>query len=230
MNPIVSIVMPVLNEADRLQRAGRALASLPNSEWIVVDGGSNDDSVKVAESIGANVIVSSPGRARQMNAGASLARGDYLLFLHADTTLPGDWQLWLGALESVEPDWGFFRVALQPAGKVLGLVAAAMNLRSSLTRVATGDQAMFVKHSVFEALSGFADIPLMEDVAISKRLRRRASPMIWPTPVHTSSRRWRRHGIARTIFLMWSLRLQYVLGVSPAVLYRRYYGATLEQK
>jgi len=230
VNPTVSIVMPVLNEADRLQSAGRSLASLPNSEWIVVDGGSSDDSVKIAESMGANFILSSPGRARQMNAGATRARGDYLLFLHADTTLPGDWQLWLRALEAVEPDWGFFRVALQPTGKVLALVAAAMNLRSRLTRVATGDQAIFVKRSVFEALSGFADIPLMEDVEISKRLRRQASPMIWPTPAHTSSRRWRRHGIARTIFLMWSLRLQYVLGVSPAVLYRRYYGPTLERK
>ncbi len=230
MNPTVSVVMPVLNEADRLQSAGRSLASLPNSEWIVVDGGSNDGSVKIAESMGANVIVSSPGRARQMNTGASLARGDYLLFLHADTSLPGDWQLWLRALESVGPNWGFFRVALQPAGKVLGLVAAAMNLRSRLTRVATGDQAIFVKRSVFEALSGFADIPLMEDVEISKRLRRQAPPMIWPTPVHTSSRRWRRHGIARTVLLMWSLRLQYVLGVSPTILYRRYYGPTLERK
>ncbi len=230
MKPTVSIVMPVLNEADYLQTAGRALACQRNCEWIVVDGGSSDNSVKIAEASGANVLVTSPGRARQMNAGAKRASGDYLLFLHADTCLPDDWPQWLRALEAETPDWGFFRVALQPAGGVLSLVAAAMNLRSRLTRVATGDQAIFVKRSVFEALSGFADIPLMEDVEISKRLRRQASPMIWATPVQTSSRRWHKLGIARTILLMWSLRLQYVLGVPPAVLYQRYYGASVDGK
>nr|WP_183410186.1 TIGR04283 family arsenosugar biosynthesis glycosyltransferase [Litorivivens lipolytica] len=220
--------MPVLNEAQQLASMRPWSKGAGDVEWIVVDGGSRDNSVALAMKTGAKVIESVAGRARQMNAGAAVAMGDYLLFLHADTVLPDNLDQFLATLKAKKPTWGFFRVCLQPSGGLLNIVAGAMNLRSRLTRVATGDQAQFIRRADFERMKGFADIPLMEDVEISKRLRRQVRPMIWAQPVITSSRRWQKHGVLKTILLMWSLRLQYVLGVSPEILHKRYSGESVD--
>lgn len=220
----VSIIMPVLNEAATLARQANALRALrEHAEWVVVDGGSDDQSLALAAEWSHQSTVTSAGRATQMNAGASLASGDYLLFLHADTRLPADFARFIAELDRQRPGWGFFTVTLVPRLRGLALVQCLMNWRSRLTRVATGDQALFVRRDLFEVVGGFPAIPLMEDVALSKQLRRRARPWVWPTPVQTSSRRWQQHGVVKTVLLMWHLRLLYFLGVSPHHLHRRYY-------
>lgn len=220
----VSIIMPVLNEAATLARRASALRALrEHVELVLVDGGSDDGSLALAAECAHQTASTGAGRATQMNAGAALASGDYLLFLHADTRLPADFVRFVAELDRLRPGWGFFPVTLAPGLRGLALVQCLMNWRSRLTRVATGDQALFVRRDLFEALGGFPAIPLMEDVALSKQLRRRARPWIWPTPVETSSRRWQQHGVVRTVLLMWQLRLLYFLGVSPHHLHRRYY-------
>lgn len=222
---IASIIIPVLNEAQLLSDCAPALTKLRcDSELLIVDGGSSDGSVKIAETITPIVLQTAAGRARQMNTGATAATGDYLVFLHADTRLPANFNDFLAELERSRPEWGFFAVKLEPGSMSLSLVARFMNWRSRLTSVATGDQTLFVKRGSFIGMNGFAPIPLMEDVELCKRLRRRGSPLIWSIPVQTSSRRWRKNGVLRTVLLMWGLRLQYVLGVSPQRLYQKYYG------
>jgi rSAM/selenodomain-associated transferase 2 len=222
---IASIIMPVLNEAQLLSVSALTLRRLQRkAELLIVDGGSSDDSVILAESITSSVLQTAAGRALQMNAGAAAAHADYLVFLHADTQLPDDFPDFLAALSHSRPEWGFFTVKLEPGNKSLSVVGRFMNWRSRLTAVATGDQAIFVKRTNFTSMGGFAAIPLMEDVELCKRLRRLARPFIWSSPVHTSSRRWRQRGVLPTVCLMWGLRLQYVLGVSPQRLYQKYYG------
>ena len=229
MARLVSIIVPVLNEVENLgDLAQKAQGDRSEIEYIVVDGGSDDGSLDAARPWADKVVSCQRGRALQMNAGAGLASGEFLLFLHADTRLPDDLQPFLSALASAQPDWGFFRVQLRPANCLLRLVATLMNWRSRATSVATGDQAIFVRRELFERTGGFDAIPLMEDVAFSKKLRRCGAPLQWHQKVTVSSRRWRNHGVARTIFLMWLLRLQYVLGVSPSVLHKRYYGRSLD--
>ena len=220
---MLSIVVPVLNEEANLARLGKYRGLPVPVEWIVVDGGSSDRSVAMA-AWADRVVTSAPGRARQMNSGARLATGTHLLFLHADSVLPEDFAAFLRHLDAVNPAWGFFRVRLSPSSRLLALVGAMMNIRSRLTAVATGDQGIYVRKSLFDQIGGFPAIALMEDVAISKRLRRLARPSIWRTAMQTSSRRWHKHGVIRTVVLMWYLRLLYFLGVSPARLHRRYYG------
>ncbi len=220
---MLSIVVPVLNEEANLTRLGN-LCELPAPvEWIVVDGGSSDRSVAMA-AWADRVVTSAPGRARQMNTGAQVATGTHLLFLHADSVLPEDFAAFMTHVDAVNPAWGFFRVRLSPSSPWLALIGAMMNVRSRLTAVGTGDQGIYVRKSLFDQIGGFPDIALMEDVAISKRLRRLGRPSIWRTTMQTSSRRWRQHGVIRTVVLMWRLRLLYFLGVSPARLHRRYYG------
>ncbi len=217
--------MPVLNEAPRLKARAAELLRLPGDvELIVVDGGSVDGTVSAANELGAQLMHSAPGRALQMNAGATTATGQYLIFLHADTSLPVDFVEYLSALTTAAPDWGFFTVKLSPSSPMLRVVERFMNWRSRLTAVATGDQTLFVRRATFTQIGGYAEIPLMEDVELSKRLRRLARPWIWSTAVETDSRRWRKYGVLRTILLMWSLRLQFVLGVAPERLHRQYYG------
>lgn len=226
--PLLSIILPVRDEATLITPALQRLRALRQLgvEVLVVDGGSRDDTVQRARLEADHVLCAEAGRARQMNTGAASARGQWLLFLHVDTELPDDAAAWLDGLAVQGSDWGFFPVRLSGRHPLLRCVERGMNLRSRLSRVATGDQALFMRRARFEALGGFPDIPLMEDVALSKRLRREGVPGIWASPVHCSSRRWERHGVLRTILLMWWLRLAYVLGRSPEALHRQYYGGS----
>lgn len=217
--------MPVLNEAVEIDPALAALAPLRHrgAEVIVVDGGSVDDTAERATAACDRVLQSAPGRARQMQVGAAAATGDWLLFLHVDTRLPMDAPAWLESLP--ERGWGFFPVRLSGAGPMLRVVERAMSLRSAWTRIATGDQALHLAREDFAAVGGIPALPLMEDIALSARLRRRCPPRIWRSAVVTSSRRWEHHGVMRTIVLMWWLRLAFRLGVSPARLQRWYQGS-----
>lgn len=220
----VSIVIPVLNEAAEIEAVLQALASLrqTDAEVLVVDGGSSDGSAALARPLASRVLEAPRGRAAQMNAGAAAARHDVLLFLHADTRLPRDADtLILEGLARSGRAWGRFNVAFDDGGW-MRVVALLMNWRSRLTGIATGDQAMFMTRAAFEAAGGFPAIPLMEDVALSRRLKRISRPLCLRPPVITSARRWRKHGVLRTILLMWRLRLAYFLGAAPERLARRY--------
>ncbi len=221
----LSIIVPVLNEERSLAATLGALAPLRagGTEVIVVDGGSDDGSRAVAAPLADRVLAAPRGRASQMNAGARAARGDVLLFLHADTRLPdGAAARVLDGLAAGDRAWGRFDVRIAGAGALLRIVARGMNLRSRLTGVATGDQAIFVRRDAFEAAGGFPALALMEDVALSKRLRRASRPLCLRARAVTSSRRWERGGVVRTILLMWRLRLAYALGADPARLARDY--------
>jgi rSAM/selenodomain-associated transferase 2 len=223
--PWLSIVIPCLNEAARLPLLLRDLAPLRRSghEVIVVDGGSGDGTPELAMSGADRVLGSAAGRARQMNAGAAAARGDALWFLHADTRIPEEVPDAVLAALAAGHDWGRCRVSLSGGGLLLSLTGSLMNLRSCLTGIATGDQGIFVTRSAFDAVGGYADIPLMEDIALSRSLKRVAGrPACVRAQLVTSSRRWEQRGVWRTVFLMWSLRLGYWLGVDPARLARRY--------
>ena len=199
-----------------MRAALEALAPLRarGHEVIVVDGGSSDDTVRIAQGLADRVIHAPRGRALQMNAGARAASGDVLLFLHADTRLPPGAETLV--FSSV---WGRFDVQIDGRHPLLKVVAWAMNLRSRLTGIATGDQAIFVRR---EAFAGFPEIAIMEDVAFCAAMKRRGPPACLREKVVTSGRRWESRGVLRTIFLMWSLRLLYFLGVSPQQLIRFY--------
>ncbi|MGD9631899.1 MULTISPECIES: TIGR04283 family arsenosugar biosynthesis glycosyltransferase [unclassified Afipia] len=222
---MLTIIIPVLNEAQEIDAALGALQSLRGSgvEVIVVDGGSADMTLAVASEFCDLAIAAPRGRASQMNAGAALARGRYLLFLHSDTTLPDRaCEEIATALGDSGGLWGRFDVKIRSDLAALGIVARLMNSRSRLTGIATGDQAIFVRRDVFERIGGFPDIPLMEDLAISKVLRRLGRPACLSLKVTTSGRRWEKHGVLRTIVLMWRLRLAYFLGADPFDLAVRY--------
>ena len=227
MSGRLSIVMPVYNEAEGLEAALLALAPLraQGVEVIVVDGQSRDATLAVASRGGADRVLNSVrGRARQMNAGASKAGGDMLLFLHADTRLPpGAPELVAAALDAQHGRvWGRFDVKIDGSHRMLRVVAAMMNRRSRLTGIATGDQAIFVTRAAFDAVHGYPDQPLMEDLELSRSLRKLGRPACLRESVVTSGRRWERHGVWRTIGLMWRLRTLYWLGVSPQRLARHY--------
>ena len=219
------IVMPVLNEGSTLVARLRALEPLRKRgvELFVVDGGSTDTTWAIASSLADHVLLAPLGRASQMNAGAKDATTDALLFLHADTQLPDGADLRIAHALRAGHHWGRFNVRIDGAHPALRMVAQLMNLRSRLTGIATGDQAIFVRLSVFESLGGFADLPLMEDVELSTRLRRHSAPACIQTPVITSGRRWEQRGVWRTIALMWWLRAAYFFGASTAAL-ARWYG------
>jgi rSAM/selenodomain-associated transferase 2 len=227
----LSIVMPVLNEAAGITAALTALTPYRQSgvEVIVVDGGSADATPDLARPLADRLIAAPRGRAGQMNAGAAVARGDVLLFLHADTRLPEDAdRLVLDGLARSGRAWGRFDVRFDRGG-LLRVVAAMMDIRSRTTGIATGDQAMFMTRAAFEAASGYPPIALMEDVALSAELKRFGRPLALRAPVTTSARRWRRHGTLRTVVLMWGLRLRFFLGADPAKLARRYDYAASER-
>ena len=213
----LSVVVPVLDEAAGIRAALEALAPLRSRghEVILVDGGSSDPTVALAAGLCDRVLSAPRGRAAQMNAGARVATGEVLVFLHADTRLPAR----ADQLIPNSSTWGRFDVAIEGRHPLLKVVASAMNLRSRLTGIATGDQAIFVRRDAFP---GFPEIALMEDVALSKLLKRRGAPACLRQRVVTSGRRWESRGVLRTIFLMWRLRLLYFLGVSPELLARRY--------
>jgi len=226
----LSIVMPVLNEAAEIETALAALAPYRRRgvEVIVVDGGSRDGTPNLARPRADRVVSGQRGRALQMNAGAAGAHGEILLFLHADTRLPeGADQLVLDGLARSGRVWGRFDVRIDGGG-LLRLIAMMMNRRSRFTRIATGDQAMFVTRAVFEAAGGFPAIALMEDVALSARLKRAGKPLALRARVTTSARRWRKLGTLRTVLLMWRLRLLFFLGADPAKLAQAYGYASSE--
>ncbi|RMG57970.1 MAG: glycosyltransferase [Gammaproteobacteria bacterium] len=213
--PGVSVVIPARNEAACLPAllADLQAQQPPPREIIVVDGGSTDDTPDLARRGGARVLESPPGRARQMNAGAAAASGEVLWFLHADTRLPAEaMQRLLAALSSHH--WGRFSVRLSGTHAAFRIIERMMNLRSCLTGICTGDQGLFVTRSVFDEAGGFPDLPLMEDIELSRALLRSAGrPACVRSPLVTSSRRWERGGILRTVLLMWWLRLAWWLGV-----------------
>ena len=216
----LSVVIPALNEAGEIGACLRSLAPLRGRghEVIVADGGSDDGTHALAKPLCDRVVIAPPGRASQMNAGARAAGGDALVFLHADTRLPvfSD-ELILNALKSEL--WGRFDVTIESRRASLKIVAFAMSLRSRLTGIATGDQAIFVRRDAF---AGFPEIALMEDIAFSKAMKRRGPPACLRARVATSGRRWERRGVLRTIVLMWRLRLMYFFGARPEDLARLY--------
>jgi len=224
VRPRLSVIVPVLDEAAGIVATLAALAPLRTSghELIVVDGGSRDGTPALCQGHADIVLAGPRGRARQMNAGAARARGEVLLFLHADTTLPDAADtLLLGAVDA-GADWGRFDVRITGRSRWLPLVAAMMNRRSRWTGIATGDQAIFVRRALFERLGGFAEQPLMEDIELSRRLRAHAPPACLRARVNTSGRRWDEHGAWRTILLMWRLRWRYWRGAAPEALARLY--------
>jgi rSAM/selenodomain-associated transferase 2 len=220
----LSIVMPVLDEAAEIETALSALVPYRRRgvEVIVVDGGSSDSTAERARVLADRMIAAPRGRSLQMNAGAAAAQCDVLLFLHADTQLPENADgLVLDGLARSGRAWGRFDVRLDGGG-LLRVIAAMMNLRSRLTGIATGDQALFVTRAAFDSMGGFPPIALMEDVALSVRLKRFGRPCALRARVTTSARRWRKHGTLRTVLLMWRLRLRFFLGADPAKLARAY--------
>ena len=226
MKPIVSIVMPALNEASTIAQtlqSARVLETIGlDMELILVDGGSQDNTKGVARPLADQILDAARGRARQMNAGAVKATGDYLMFLHADTRLTTQAATELQHTFTQNPVWGRFDVCIEGQPLMLRVISFMMNLRSRLTGIATGDQAIFVRRDVFEALGGFTDQPLMEDIEISKQLRKQARPACLKGPVMTSGRRWETHGVWSTMVLMWRLRWRYWRGESAQALARAY--------
>jgi rSAM/selenodomain-associated transferase 2 len=223
----LSVIMPVLNEADGIEEALGALAPLRarGVEVVVADGGSSDATVALARPLADIVIAAPRGRGTEMNAGAAASGGEVLLFLHADTRLPpqADALIRDGVARSGCPSgpfWGRFEVRIAGAHPLFPVIAAAMNLRSRLTGIATGDQAIFMSRAAFG--QGFPDIALMEDIAMTKRLKRTGRPLCIAAPAVTAGRRWEKHGVMRTILLMWWLRLAYFLGANPTWLARSY--------
>lgn len=226
MKPALCIVVPVLDEASRLGPFLGKLQALRKRgvRLVIVDGGSSDASVEIAREL-ADIVFQAPrGRASQMNAGAAACRSDALLFLHADTELPEDGdQLVLDALAH-GAHWGRFDVRIDDPRATFRFVESLMNVRSRFSGIATGDQTLFVRRDHFESIGGFPEIALMEDIALSRALKRHGRPACLRARVVTSARRWNQYGIWRTIALMWWLRASYFLGVDPtrlALVYER---------
>jgi len=220
-----SFVIPALDEAAGIAATLAPLqaARSAGAEVIVVDGGSRDATMSIAAPLADRVMTAPRGRASQMSAGAGAARGDVLVFVHADTILPAHALDAMGrALATGDRAWGRFDVVIPGGGPLLRVVGALMNARSRLTGIATGDQAIFARREAFAAAGGFPPIPLMEDVALSRALRRISPPACLRERVATSGRRWEERGTLRTIALMWRLRLEYALGADPVAIARRY--------
>ena len=225
---MLSIVIPALNEAVNILAALTPLQTMRarGVEVILVDGGSNDQTKQIALPLVDRVIDGARGRARQMNVGARESKGDMLLFLHADSILPIDADKSIvAALRTTSRTWGRFDVTIEGAHFFLPVVAWFMNHRSRLTGIATGDQGLFMMREAFAAVGGFADIPLMEDVAMCAALKKNGAPICLKQTITTSGRRWEKHGLWRTIFLMWRIRLAYFFGTDPVKLHRSYHGA-----
>ncbi len=221
----LSIIVPTLNEAELIGPTLGRLQSLRSQghELIVVDGGSTDATVESARAQADRVIQAPRGRALQMNAGAAIATGEVLWFLHADTLVPeAAAQALQAALANGQRCWGRFDVRLSGRHPLLRVIERLMNLRSCASGIATGDQGMFVHRELFNSAGGYPEIPLMEDVALSRVLRAIARPVCVKPALITSSRRWESRGVWRTVLLMWRLRLAYALGADPQELAKRY--------
>jgi rSAM/selenodomain-associated transferase 2 len=224
MKPALCIVIPVLDEAATLAQRLQALHALRQRgvRLVVVDGGSDDDTLSIAREHADLALLAPRGRAAQMNAGAAACPADVLLFLHADTTLPDDADTLVRRATLGPFAWGRFDVRIDSRRWLLRLVATLMNLRSRWTGIATGDQGLFVRHELFQRVGGFPELPLMEDIAIARRLKAHGPPACLRDRVRTSARRWERHGVWRTIWLMWRLRAAYFFGADPRELALRY--------
>ena len=221
----ISVILPALNEAAGIVETLQAMQEMRvrGLEIIVVDGGSIDNTVALCTPLADRVIIAATGRARQMQAGTAMAHGSILWFLHADSRPPLDADRAITtALDFGSHHWGRFDVCFHQASLLLSTVATLMNLRSRLTGIATGDQGIFVTRELFERVNGYPQIPLMEDIALSCRLKQHTRPACLEDRLVTSARRWQSQGTLRTILLMWSLRLAYFLGVSPARLAQFY--------
>ncbi|RDB43208.1 glycosyltransferase [Halomonas sp. DQ26W] len=222
--PALSVIIPTLNEAATLVARLERLLGLwvCGVEIIIVDGGSQDETVVMANRVATRVIESPPGRAVQMNAGARAATASHLLFLHADTQLPRRADRLIDAALAGRHHWGRFDIRLEGRHPMLPVIATAMNWRSRLTGIATGDQALFMTRSAFEEVGGFPDQPLMEDIALTQRLKRLSPPACLRQRASSSGRRWEHHGAWPTILLMWWLRYRYWRGEAPEQLARVY--------
>jgi rSAM/selenodomain-associated transferase 2 len=222
----ISVIIPVLNEEKAIGPALAALTALKPHEIIVVDGGSGDRTRAIGAQSGAKVMITDAGRARQMNRGALEATGDVLLFLHADTRLPASaFHDIESALSDARYLGGRFDVELDSNRRLLKVVGAMISCRSRVTKVGTGDQAIFVRRESFAELDGFPDMPLMEDIAFCRSLKRLGDLACLRSKVVTSARRWETDGVWRTIFKMWALKILYLAGVPPARL-KRFYADT----
>ncbi len=223
-----SIIIPVLNEAATIQNSLLTLQSLRDrADIIVVDGGSVDDTVARATPYADKILLAKQGRATQMNHGASAATGDILVFLHADTELPEHALALIAQGIHKHQPWGRFNIQLAGKHFMFTVIAVFMNWRSRITGIATGDQVLFVTKTAFNAVGGYPEIALMEDIAVSRALKKISPPVCLTVQVKSSARRWEHYGIYRTILLMWSLRLQYWLGVDPELLAKHYRTGTL---
>lgn len=212
----LSVIIPMLNEAANVAAAIRSARSAPDSEIVVVDGGSSDEAVDLARSLRATVVLAPKGRARQLNAGASEARGDLLLFLHADTRLPPGF---LGHIDQIlaRPGTvaGAFQLQIDGPQRALRLIERIANWRSRRLQMPYGDQAIFMTKETFVKIGGYPDLPIMEDFEVMRRLRRRGRIGIAPVPVVTSGRRWKTIGVWKTTWINQVTILTYLLGVSP---------------
>ncbi len=221
-SPSVAIVIPTYNEASTLPQALKRLDGLCADELIFVDGGSTDESRALIQAQGHRCLFSELGRAKQMNTGAQNTESDIILFLHIDTSLSSS------DISSIKKSYnqgflsGRFNIKLSNPAITYCIISFFINLRSRLSRISTGDQGMFVRRDVFDAVGGFPDLPLMEDVAMSKRLKQVGKVACLSGKLTTSSRRWEQHGIVRTVMLMWKIRFLYWLGISPAKLVMMY--------
>ncbi|MGA0023247.1 MAG: TIGR04283 family arsenosugar biosynthesis glycosyltransferase [Burkholderiales bacterium] len=221
----LSIIIPALNEAGNIPELLERLQPLRRRgvEVVVVDGGSTDATATLAEAGADKVLITAPGRARQMNVGAAAAGGEILCFLHADSQLPDNADgLIIDGLSRGRRSWGRFDVRIAGNHAMLDVIAWMMNWRSRLTGIATGDQGLFVTRSLFEAAGRFPEIALMEDIAFSRQLKVYGPPLCLSHRLTTSGRRWEKHGLWRTMLLMWRLRLEFWLGADPDKLALRY--------
>jgi rSAM/selenodomain-associated transferase 2 len=222
----LSVIIPTLNEERVLRKTLQQAMAACADEVVVVDGGSQDATREIARDLKCRILQSPRGRALQMNAGTKVAQGDVFVFLHADTFLPlAAKKVIQNALSDPQIVGGRFDVRLDRPGWLYRVVANLINLRSRWTKIATGDQAIFVRRTVFERIGGFSEIPLMEDVEFSRRLKRAGRIACLSQQVVTSARRWADHGPLKTILLMWKLRFLYFMGVSPERLKREYLDA-----
>ena len=219
----ISIIIPVLNEEQSVKALLQQLQIYRQQghEVIVVDGGSDDETVSISEPLADKVITSDSGRAKQMNKGVSESTNEVLWFLHADTSIPEN------VIEAIQEsliknDWGRFNIKLSGSNFLFRIIERMINIRSCLSGIATGDQGIFVKRNIFDSIGGYSEIPLMEDVVLSKKLKTISQPACTKETLTTSSRRWEKNGIIKTILLMWYLRFLYWIGVTPDKLAKLY--------
>lgn len=219
----ISIIIPVLNEEQSINALLQQLQIYRQQghEVIVVDGGSVDETISISKPLADKVITSDSGRARQMNKGVAESTNEVLWFLHADTSIPEN-VIEIIQSSLVKNDWGRFNVKLSGSHFLFRIIEKMINIRSCFSGVATGDQGIFVRRKIFESVGGYSEVPLMEDVALSKKLKNISQTACIKETLTTSSRRWKKNGIIKTILLMWKLRFLYWIGVTPDKLAKLY--------